>query len=170
MIVIDGGANSGQTIEALRERFKAERVYAYEANPRFAEALAAYPKTTATIAALWVYNGTVPFGIGGDEGFGSSCFLEKINLTPEVVEVSCVDISDVVIGLIHRHKGVALKLDIEGGEYPVLVKLYNDGLLGKLAHVLVEWHWNKIGFTEEQHEAVVAMLNESGVTWEVWDA
>ena len=37
-----------------------------------------------------------------------------------------------------------LKLDVEGAEYDILEKMIRDRSIERLAHLFIEWHWNKV--------------------------
>ena len=43
-----------------------------------------------------------------------------------------------------------LKLDVEGAEYDILEKMIRDRTIRRLAHLFIEWHWDRVGVSARQ--------------------
>ena len=63
-----------------------------------------------------------------------------------------------------------LSLDIEGAEYKVLDKMFKDGSINYIDKLYIEWHWDKIGITEEKHNDSVKQLEDLNLNPIHWDA
>ena len=156
-LLIDCGTHHWQGYEQLREKFDINpmgdwSVFSLEANPethRFAAA--STPLGIELIhAAASDHDGTITFHPIKDQHQGSNaltypprdeCGDEFEYL--ETVEVPCVDlarfaIEDAVIR--SRRQRRVLKLDIEGSEYAVLLRMMSSNVLAMFTHIVIERH------------------------------
>jgi FkbM family methyltransferase len=51
-----------------------------------------------------------------------------------------------------------LKMNVEGAEYEIIDYLHQCGLLRFVHKFYINWHWNKIGMSKEEHDRVKAMI------------
>jgi FkbM family methyltransferase len=159
-----------------RERF---RVYSFEPNPQYHHCYEGLRHHTLVRAAVDDRDGVADFYLDREDGDGSTLFKWKRGRdegfwgvldrdTP--IPVQTVDLSAWIRRHLDTHAHIVVKLDVEGAEYNVLEKMAVDGTLARVGHLLVEWHWNRVGVSRERHDRVVRLLEEAGVPWEPWDA
>lgn len=67
------------------------------------------------------------------------------------------------------YQKIILKLDVEGAEYEILDKLIERGLMARVSRLYAEWHWHKIGMSQERHEAIYNRVKEHCPVQD-WDA
>ena len=84
------------------------------------------------------------------------------------IEIQCVDICEVINSL-HDYQKIILKLDVEGAEYEILEKLLESGLMSRVSKLYAEWHWNKMGLSQERHKAIYNRVKEHCPIQD-WDA
>jgi hypothetical protein len=63
-----------------------------------------------------------------------------------------------------------LKLDIEGAEYAVLRSMLRDGSIRKISKLYIEFHGDRIGLPQEEHDQLIADLHRVGLHPCAWDA
>lgn len=83
-------------------------------------------------AAVWTHDGVVPFEVASTS---SSVFPED----GELERVACVNVVRVVRESV-KAGATVLKIDAEGGEYVLLPRLLEAGIVPELSLVWVEWH------------------------------
>jgi hypothetical protein len=65
---------------------------------------------------------------------------------------------------------IILKLDVEGAEYAILEKMVRERTIRRIAHLFVEWHWQKIGVPEQTHLTLLQQLAHHRIPILEWDA
>lgn len=123
------------------------------------------------------YTGEVEFIIDPVDADGSSIVKEKNidfykkvkNEDCPVVIMPCIDLSEFVQQKAQYYEEIVLKLDVEGAEYVILEKMYQDGTLKHIKKLYAEFHWNKIDMPKEQHDALIKKLPPF-LEIEYWDA
>lgn len=83
--------------------------------------------------------------------------------------VKCVDLSRFIRALSDSYDYIVLKMDIEGAEYEILEKMLEDGSIGYIKELHIEFHWSKCGYERSRHEILVKNL-ERRVKVSHWDA
>lgn len=108
--------------------------------------------------AAWVHDGSMEFFYGDPQS--STLVHDKttgaVDYTHPII-VPCFDLARWV----QRFDGydqVVLKLDIEGAEYAVLEHMLEQSVLGIVTHLYVDWHWYKIGVSEQVHHALISRI------------
>jgi FkbM family methyltransferase len=181
-VFLDCGGNDGCSVRKFRRLYdRRERfhVYSFEPNPQYRHRYDGLRNHTLVPAAVDDREGVADFYLDREDGDGSTLFKEKLGRdeggwgvldreTP--IQVETIDLSAWIRKHLPPDAHVVLKLDIEGAEYNVLEKMALDGTLAPIRHLLVEWHWNRVGVLRERHDRVVRLLAEAGVPWEPWDA
>lgn len=137
MIVIDVGCirhGGEESLSKLQRRFNPSLLFGFDPDPELAEGVTRLEATTIVTRriAAWVTNGTVKF-----EWDGVTSGVPKI-ANGNAADVRCFDIAQWLETL--PAGDTVLKLDCEGGEYPILRKIRRLGADRRLALVLVEWH------------------------------
>jgi len=79
-------------------------------------------------------------------------------------------LSNFILENIVLNDELILKLDIEGAEYKVISDLFETGAIKYISRLMIEWHYNKIGLSIEEHLAIVERLESIGILCEEWDA
>jgi FkbM family methyltransferase len=133
MIVTDlGCADYGyqDSVAGLIAEYHPSTLYGFDPAPRLAERAYRQGRTKVVLnrMAAWLYDGEVPYHDAGT----SSRIGEGDTMVP------CFDLAKWLRPKLRR--GVVLKMDIEGGEVPVLEHLVAEGLDSQLQELVVEWH------------------------------
>jgi hypothetical protein len=53
---------------------------------------------------------------------------------------------------------IVLKVDIEGAEYEVLEKMFEDGSIEYIDELYIEWHYDKVKIPRERHVKISRKL------------
>ncbi len=136
MIVIDLGCKTwgeDESVGVLVERFKPDLFFGFD--PLISEGL--YRDASATVRvfsgrAAWLYDGFADFT---DAGICSGIPAENGTTAGAV---PCFNFGSFFHALPDGE--IVVKVDIEGGEYPLLMDLCLRGLDAKIALLLGEWH------------------------------
>ena len=179
-IFIDGGANRGDTFLLLLNNGtffhpsiprRDIDVYLFEASPIWNDILYQYFNKYPQIKHVYSQTGICAntekliFFMHPDNHEGSSAFVKTVN--SERIVVDCIDICEWMIYDMKFSKNdhVIIKLDIEGGEYPIMKRIWeypNDECISLIDEMFIEWHpwgqqpWND---TKEHH------YSERGKEW-----
>lgn len=134
MIVIDVGCakhGGDYSIERLIQEFSPVILYGFDPAADFTHML--WEENGCTVAvsreAAWTWDGTVGFTVAGLGG----------HVDKDGQPTKCVDLARFISELPDGEE-VALKIDAEGGEYPLLEHLIATGTDRRLKMVWVEWH------------------------------
>lgn len=155
-IYIDCGSYKGHKLR----KHKSDKCYAFEPNP--------YVECDYDVIrkAVWIKDGKVKFYLRKDKKVSesSSIFSNKAHTTKRgrhivmdkkhPIEVECFDFSKWIKENFKKNDHITLKMDIEGAEYEVFMKMIKDGTLKYINKIFVDWHWNKIGLKEETHNQI----------------
>lgn len=109
----------------------------------------------------WIHDGTVPFNSNG-ESFDSRIVdtngmpsWHPDNQSFKIRETECIDLAEFIINEFCEDDHVALKLDVEGAEYDILLHLINRGVMPLLDELYVEFHsWGNTGLREQIENAI----------------
>lgn len=151
-------------------------VITFEANPELWKFYERIP-TELRKEAVYDYDGEVEFIIDPIDADGSSLIKEKnIDFHKKVknedcprINIACIDLSLFVQEQSKKYEEIVLKLDVEGAEYAILKKMLKDGTLKLVKKLFAEFHWNKIGISEETHRELLEKVM-SITPVEHWDA
>jgi FkbM family methyltransferase len=184
-VFIDGGANMGQSIEAFCNHYPhAEEFEIHSFEPsnshfdivkplnRVAEE---YRNKVKGIEihnkAIWIHDGTIDFYDAGTE---SSSILYRTGMikNPTVTkrEVDCVDMGNWIKNSFTKEDHIVLKLDIEGAEYDVIPKMFEDGALEYIDRFFCEIHGIKCHYTFDQSMSLINIANEATGGLYIWSA
>jgi FkbM family methyltransferase len=160
-IFVDCGFNAGEMLERFVKALPDFRFYGFEVNyPYFAESAAELQERHPNIlglnfSAVSDHDGRASFHIAGQkrgilraEATTIISDLQKEEFTQEdPYEVPAIDFSRWLKEMVERHTEadsskpfVAVKMDIEGGEYAVLEQLVNDETIALVNDLMVEFH------------------------------
>lgn len=110
----------------------------------------------------------LPMWIDHVDGDGSSIVPSKrvlhgkmdVQVCPHSIDIECIGIDTIVKALLPKFTKVILKLDVEGAEYDILERLYEERLLRSFSWIYAEFHWKKCGFSKRRHNKLASILRE----------
>ncbi len=174
-IFIDCGGYDGCSAVKFIANNPAFEAITFEPNP---DLWSYYPSAPTTLIKKGVAGKTERrrFVLDEIDGDGSSFVTGKAidyrkrikNENFKFIEIQCVDICEVINSL-HDYQKIILKLDVEGAEYEILEKLLESGLMSRVSKLYAEWHWNKMGLSQERHKAIYNRVKEHCPIQD-WDA
>lgn len=175
-IFIDAGGYDGCSALVFFTMNPEFDILSFEPNPEFWPFYADLP-TQLIKKAVWTFEGEIEFLIDPVDGDGSSLIKNKLidntgtykNVECEQKTVPCIDLSQLIADLSKNYTEIVLKLDVEGAEYAILEKMCMDGSLEKLSKLYCEFHWDRIGITEEEHLSLLGKVEEQ-ILVDPWDA
>jgi FkbM family methyltransferase len=171
-VVLDVGGDTGTWAMELYQRYAAQ-MFVFEPNPRSVDILNnRFAGTTAKI---------LPFGLGAanqtcqlsDDGMGSSVFDASRNYeVASKFDIKIRDVQEVFAELRLDHVDF-IKINIEGGEYHLLPRLLEAGLISRCRIVRIQFHdWYPDAFALRRK--IVKQLSKThNVEWSypmVWES
>jgi len=175
-LFIDCGGYDGCSVIKFLMSNPGYDVISFEANPELWKYYSGLP-TTLIGKAVHKFDGEVEFTIDPFDGDGSSLVKEKeIDFYKKIknedcpkITVPCIDLSSFIKEQSRLYDHLVLKLDVEGAEYEILEKMLADKTINYISKLYAEFHWQKIGISQERHEKLLKELNRY-VPIEHWDA
>jgi FkbM family methyltransferase len=175
-IAIDCGANVGLVTHRMARR--GVTVYAFEPNPhafavlqdRFRHNPAVHCIRKAVLDRVSTVKLYLHEHARADPvkwSVGSSLYAEKANVSADFIEVETIDLAAFILDL--NAPVQVVKLDVEGAEYLILDRLIASGALGRVRHLLLETHENKMPFLAEAAAATRSRLAQQHTTQINWD-
>lgn len=172
MIYIDMGCNSGGTIQQF-----------YETHDRSVRSIGIdpighkYPKEWEEVRkrygtmfirmAAMDFNGEIDFSERSDD-VKSSVMAEKVRFdTGKIYKVDCFDFSNHLKNNYKKNERFYIRMDIEGAEYPVLMKMIKDGNMLRVDYLEIEWHSMKLEnpIYAEQEKEIKAYLEQNSIKY-----
>lgn len=176
-IFIDGGANSGTSIQMFLDKYPGAdefEIYSFECNPELFNELSKKYSTRATLyqQALSSVDTKQDFYIGNK--LSSSLRQDKtsgdINKN-RPIKVEAIDISKFITSNFSKEDFIILKLDIEGAEYDVIPHLIDTSAITYVNELFGEWHYLKLkNISEDFHNKLVSRLNSLSLPMKEWCA
>ena len=177
-VFVDIGANLGQEIEYFSKLNVI--IDSYEPHPYFFDKIVKkfehLPNVKITNAAVWSKKCASNFyfkkspDLWGDNhrSGGASLYIDKINVQSEYsTQVECIDIVDIVSS---HDKIKILKIDAEGAEYDILLRLFESSLITKPEFIFFEDHERKMTsrvFMNNKRQ-FANLVNQNGLTLYNW--
>jgi len=181
-LFLDGGGYDGCSIRRFLKDFDRKgrfEMVTFEPNDIFAKCYSDFRRHRLIQAAVHNRDGFQNFFLDREDGDGSTLFRNKRTRdtggfgTLDIanpVKVRTIDLSRWVREHTNNFNYVILKLDVEGAEYDILEKMIRDRTIRRINHLFVEWHWNRIGISREQHEELIRALQRRHIAILEWDA
>ena len=128
------------------------------------------PEINFNNQAAWIYDGTIDFYVRG--GTKRSSVIATKN-RHNIKKIPCIDFSKWVIDNFDKNDFMVLKMDIEGAEYAVLKKMYEDKSLHYFDIAYVEPHYAKdvnhpfFDFREKVQSEIKTLSFRTAIEWYV---
>lgn len=175
-LFIDCGGHDGCSIIKFSLSNSGYDAITFEANPELWKYYSDLP-TTLIGKAVYTYDGEVEFIIDPIDADGSSLIKGKeIDFNKKIknedcprINIPCVDLSLFIREQSQKYDEIILKLDVEGAEYEILEKMLQDKTISCIKKLYAEFHWHKIGISQEKHNELIEKLNQF-IEIEHWDA
>jgi FkbM family methyltransferase len=169
-IFIDCGAHNGCSIKSFSEKYsdyQEYEVYSFECHGGRYQELVELGKQinffsfTPSKKAIWISDGLKSF-----DGW------QFRNLTDidDNNGIETIDLSQFILNNFSKEDFIVLKFDIEGAEYKVIDKMYNEKSLNYISQIYGELHGPKRGYTIEDNKNILNQIWDCGLKLFNWDA
>ena len=169
-IFLDCGANNGCSLQLFTKvyvDYKDFIVYSFECSNQFYEKLIqngnaiGFKEFHPVKKAVWISDGMKKY-----DGWQ----LIDTSTTDDGSGVKSLDFSKFLTENFSKDDYIILKMDIEGAEYKVVDKMFNDGTLSCINEFYGELHGQKKGYTEDDNVKLLSQLSQFGLNLYNWDA
>lgn len=124
-----------------------------------------YPKINCELieAAAWIYTGKVPMYVSRTRLVdGSTTDIRKttgeLNYDKAVI-VPSIDFAAFLKNRFAEKDCVVVKMNIEGGEYPLITHLIDTKAIERIDLLVLQWHWWKLKMTADEQEIFASRIN-----------
>ena len=143
-------------------------IYSFEVEPTFFKYYDNLKNHTLIKKAVWIEDGEMEFYRDSEQRKAGGSMIKKTapkrhNSKPIIVET--IDIARWMIENFSSAYTIDLKMDIEGAEYQVIPRMIDAGAFSMINRFMPEWHWYKIGMSEEEHLEVFHSVPMSKLKW-----
>lgn len=176
-IFIDAGAHLGESIEYFlksnipdKDKFE---IHSFEAHPwNFKKLKKKYNKHTKINCyncAIWDKNEEkINFYQRKNFNYNASSSLLKNKKTGNLdtlnpIFIKSIDFSKFILKNFKINDYIILKMDIEGAEYKVLEKMFQDGSINYINIILIEFHNLKVDINKDVDDSIIKMLNDKNI-------
>lgn len=164
MIVVDLGCathDGEESIGPLIEFYDPDLFLGFDPSPTLVESEGMEDGVMVVLKrkAAWVEDGTLPFV---EEGLRSRVGW------PSEIDVPCFDLAVLLSAL--PPVDLVVKFDVEGAEVPLLERLHETGVDGRIRECLVEWHDDKPYWLPGFDERKARLLERLRCPVEPWEA
>jgi FkbM family methyltransferase len=157
-------------------------IFAFEANPVFDKDLYRMKQKLSkkhkvnlyNSTAAWIYNGYINFYLDlvnkKDSYWGSSLdnnHPDVVRSGKTKVNVSCVDIAELLLENFNENDFIVVKIDIEGAEYDLLVDFIKKNVLKLIDYIGIEYHNNLLKFNSP-NQVFNYILQSNGIKLLKW--
>ncbi|MGW6021236.1 FkbM family methyltransferase [Streptomyces sp. NPDC055099] len=173
-VFIDCGTNLGVVLNRFINELPDHDFYAFEPNKELlpsihqqVERADRSPRVEISHSAVWTHDGTIDLFLGHHE---SSTVMPGKRVPPMYdqqidystpISVPTTDFSAWLRRTVTPNDHVAVKMDIEGAEYPVLTKLVADGTINLISVLYIEWHYDRFpAMSRADHDQLVAAVSD----------
>ena len=168
---IDGGSHDGCSVRQFIKDFKKYKIYSFEVNPKFFSYYNDLP-TDLVKKAIWTEDCMMNFSVQKSIVAAGSSLVGKSNMgSIKIIQVEAIDFSKWIKDKFTKEDYIILKLDIEGAEYDVLEKMFEDETIYYIDKLFIEWHNHKLRKpNEERHNKLKERLEGTNIIMKEWDA
>ena len=175
-LFLDLGANVGQSVTAFLnwkgEEAKRYDVYSFEPNIEF---IPEWINKVMPLQDSFASINLIPAALGSSEskqliyfdGWQLSQFGGVDQRKRAVISFDFVkwfkEISASYIEII-------MKMDIEGGEYNLIMDIAKEGILERVSELFIEIHGHKRGYSSKETQELIAMIYKNGIAPLMWEA
>jgi FkbM family methyltransferase len=160
-IFLDIGAGAGTSAEYFLKTHKGFEIYSFECDKRNIETIKQKgTKTNLITCAAWISDNIVRYYPGTTSGAGTLFKTKKtggINKN-KYYDVPAVDLARFIKSKFSRDDYIIVKLNCEGSEYELIPHLRQNNLVSWVNEWFVNWHYKKIGMSEDEHNMIVGLL------------
>jgi FkbM family methyltransferase len=180
-IIVDVGANKGQTIDFFKKIKKECKIYAFEPNKNLADQLIIKYHNDETIKILNIgisdkagkrefHQNVLDYTSSFEELNLNSSYLQNkariLGVKPEEIitasyQVETTTLFDFINAHINQTIDV-LKIDVEGHEYPCLIGLFYTGKPVNIRYIQIEQHNDDMHVNKIPFENIKKLLNDNG--------
>ena len=176
-IFIDCGGNNGCSVIKFRSEYDQSseyKIYTFEPNPKFFNCYLNFKNHQLIKKLVWIENSFVDFYIDNSRKSPGSTALKQKTIVQKwcnytILKVESIDFSLWLNNNFKSEDEIILKMDIEGAEYDVLNKMFQDKTIQMIKKLFIEWHRKKIGISRKVHNNVLDKVKEY-VSVQHWDA
>ena len=183
-IFLDCGAHDGCSIRLFkdsRKDYNDFEIYCFEPNPNLAKY---HPVDKATFfnKAVWIENGKIKFFNYGTEG-GSTLLAKKakhnnrkvrdrphIFAKSKTIKVECIDLSSWIKNNFSPDDYIVLKLDVEGAEYAICLKMFRDDTFKYINEFYCEFNSRRCRIPRTKDDYIIRNAKKLGIKCGTWDA
>ena len=181
-LFLDCGGKDGCSIRRFIEEFDRKdrfEMVTFEPNDVYATCYSDFPRHRLIQVAVHDREGFQNFFLDREDGDGSTLFRHKLTRenggfgtldTANPVKVRTIDLSRWLRENTNAFDYIILKLDVEGAEYDILEKMIRDRTIRRINHLFIEWHWDRVGISEDRHRTLLRALLRRRVPIFEWDA
>ena len=167
-VFIDGGAHKGETVQHFMKTVACSMrnwtVISFEPNPHLLPALKKLEGVEVRTEAISDSDGVGSFYFSKDEDqIGGSLNKSKFDVVSTPLDVATIDLSRWIRETFSKEDVIWLKLDIEGGEYPVLDKILRDNTTEYVDRLFIEFHSDMVGLPTSRDDELIKELRKRGV-------
>lgn len=171
---IDCGAHMGESIRLFKKAYPNSsefKVISFEPNPDLVSCFDEFSDVEFHSAAVSTYDGTAEY-FTHQWTVGNTLCKENSRVVPGLPPriVPCVDLSQWMLSKFTKEDYVILKMDVEGFEYEILQKMFDDGSFDLVDKLYIEWHYGNRPIAKEIHDKVRATVHEKGLHDWYWQA
>lgn len=169
-VFLDIGAHKGESVDFFRKHHPQGtefEYYCFECDKRNIEILRERNDIHLIEGAAWVSDEPVKYYFGVDDG--GTMYGGKT--TGEITSnnwymVNGIDLASFIKRIWADY--IVIKMNCEGAEYNIIPHLEQNNIINCIDKWYIQWHWQKIGLSEAQHNKVAGMIPEFW-EWQVYD-
>ena len=178
-IFLDCGAYNGCYVELftkMYDDYEEYEVFSFEANTKLNDQIISTAKKykfknfTLINEAVWISSGIKYFN--GWELVDPKNDTDDINLTTGKSggNLQTLDFSKFILDNFDKNDNIILKMDIEGAEYKVIDKMFNDDSLKYISKFYGELHGTKKRFNQEDSNKLFKQIYSNNLSMFNWDS